>query len=142
MWKNRRNARTVAAVGQIDQNDSFEPTSHHVASVVGPSCYPINYSTNGNSNILENDVDSETDSDEVSAVMSERLTPPSSISRVGEGGDVLSQSEHLRWHCAVSGPTDDSFPVTFDTLLDNGSHLAIVNSEWADKLGLKRCKLH
>jgi hypothetical protein len=55
----------------------------------------------------------------------------------GHPEDALSWSEHLNWRCATSGPTGSSFPITFDALLDNGSHLAIVDSDWADKLALK-----
>jgi hypothetical protein len=142
MWKNHRNARSVAAVAQSDQQDSFDSPLHHipaVASIAGPSRYPINYSTNNNSNVLEGGADSETDLDEVS---NDILLPSQSIFRMGDCRSELLRSEHLYWHCAASGPTDNSFPIVFDALLDNGSHLAIVNSEWVDRLGLKRCKLH
>ena len=42
---------------------------------------------------------------------------------------------HLFWHCSSSGPTND-FPITFNALIDDGSHTVLIHDDFANSLGL------
>ena len=46
---------------------------------------------------------------------------------------------HLIWRASVSPP--NSLPVSFDCLLDNGSHLVLIRESLVTELGLRRKKL-
>jgi hypothetical protein len=47
---------------------------------------------------------------------------------------------HLIWHCSTSG-VKNSFPITFDVLIDHGSHAVLVHEDFVDSLALRHCKL-
>ena len=46
----------------------------------------------------------------------------------------------MTWCCSTSGAAS-SFPVTFDALIDNGSHTVLIREELVNELALRRHKL-
>ena len=49
-------------------------------------------------------------------------------------------SGHLAWRCRIDGPSVPE-PLTVTTLIDNGSHLVLIDERLVRRLGLKRRKL-
>jgi hypothetical protein len=70
-----------------------------------------------------------------------------------DDGDVTESSEvspasspnddfaHLIWRCLLEGPKS-ALPIAVNALIDNSSHLVIINDSLADSLGLRRFTLH
>ena len=69
----------------------------------------------------------EEDSDENDRCVRDRANPPFS-------------SGHLVWRCRIDGPSV-SEPLTVTTLINNGSHLVLIDERLVMKLGLRRRKL-
>jgi hypothetical protein len=47
---------------------------------------------------------------------------------------------HLVWRCSTNG-TKNSFPITFDALIDHGSHAVLIREDFVDSLALHHRKL-
>jgi hypothetical protein len=145
--KRRRSARSVATV-----NASASSESHPipVAPVVSSSRYPLEYMMQGNSSVLEGGDDSDTESDKVCEHPTPICPPVSRVVVVLGGGESAKMNlegrsapiPHLFWQCATGGPTSDSFPISLRALLDNGSHMDLIDSEYAKELGLEQPALH
>jgi hypothetical protein len=48
---------------------------------------------------------------------------------------ALFRVPHLIWQCSISGPMS-SFPIMFDTLIDDGLHTVLICEDFAQQLGL------
>ncbi|KAJ7075751.1 hypothetical protein B0H15DRAFT_956247 [Mycena belliarum] len=53
----------------------------------------------------------------------------------------VSHAVHLFWECLAEGPMTN-LPLLVRALIDNGAHLALINADLADKMGLRRRRLH
>jgi len=106
---------------------------HPVAAVLGSSQQPVAYMlTNHLSVIKSTSADYSMSSTAVSSptvIAAVAPTVPISVS-------APFRVPHLFWRCSVSSPTG-SFPLTFDTLIDDGSHTVLICEELVDTLGLR-----
>ena len=53
----------------------------------------------------------------------------------GDGCVAPFSTSHFFWSCLIDGPNLDT-PVSVDTLIDNGSHLVLIDATLIKKLGL------
>jgi len=125
--------KTVAAVYQPNDEPSTSPNAvMPIAVVMGSSNNPIAYMPPNASNVFEGGSDSE----EVSS-----LTSVATVTVPAIPEDVAPFTvPHLFWHCSVSGPAG-AFPISFNALIDHGSHTVLINRVFAMSLGLKFRKL-
>jgi hypothetical protein len=124
----RRPKRNVIAA-VIAPTEPASPSALPVAVVMGASRNPVAYMLSNPSNILEgdsNDSDSSVSKSHVVS-MSPELAPLT--------------VPHLFWQCSVDGPAT-TFPVTFEALIDHGSHTVLISRDLISKLGLRIRKLH
>ncbi|GBE82211.1 hypothetical protein SCP_0405940 [Sparassis crispa] len=113
---------------------------HPVAAVMGSSRMPIAAMPNNDSSILSEEGNSES---LVSLLLSTvapitmctvvRNHPPTPV-------DAPFRVPHLVWHCAASGPAH-SLPVTYNALIDDGSHTVLIRDDYVDHLQLHHRRL-
>jgi hypothetical protein len=129
--KRNRSNRPTAAV--LPENDNVSAaTVHPVAAVLGSSQQPVAYMPSNPSCIIEPDGnDSSMSSTSVSG-----STAVAAIT-VPKADTAPFRVPHLFWKCSVSGPSG-SFPLTFDALIDHGSHTVLIREELVNTLGLRR----
>jgi Aspartyl protease len=139
--------KIVAAVAENNETPSPSPT-HPVAIVMGSSCFPVAYMPSNESNVL--DEDSESNSSGMVSNMLFALSAAVLESRDSHDSDQLKavrpsalppfHEPHLIWRCSMSG-AKNSFPIMFDALIDHGSHAVLVREDFVDSLALRRRKL-
>ena len=114
----------VAAIASISSSTS-DATPHPVAAVMGFTSNPTGYMAANASDVLSDDEEDELHSDVrtcnalIESIEDPEATPPT----VDESQAPLTVP-HLFWHASFSPP--DDFPLTFDCLLDVGSHLLMI----------------
>ena len=122
------------------------PEIHPVTAIMPGITNPVTYHAANNMTVLEG---SDSSDDEVSVP-----TPNSvgafleSVEAIVDASTLKSQSlkeisplivPYLIWRASASPP--NSLPVSFDCLLDNGSHLVLICESLVAELGLRRKKL-
>lgn len=129
--------KNMAAI--LPQED--EPAMQLIAVVMGSSSNPVAYMPPNLSNVIEEGKDSDASSG-VSTTAAMMSIPSTSAPLKAVAEDLALQTvPHLYWHCSIAGPAN-SFPVTFNALIDHGSHTVLICDSFAQSLGLKRHKLH
>ena len=88
--------------------------------------------------------------EEINAAAAMLPNSPGTFDSDSEDYDTLSNrdtiscslhAKHLLWDCQVHSLISD-FPVKTHALLDNGTHLVLIQPELIDQLGLKKYHLH
>ena len=127
----------VAAIASISSSMS-DATPHPVATVMGFTSNPTGYVAANASNVLSDDKEDELHSDVCTCnALIESIEDPEATPPKADESQAPLTVPHLFWHASYSPP--DDFPLTFDCLLDVGSHLVIIRKDLVDKLKL-RCK--
>jgi hypothetical protein len=118
--------KPVAVIQAYSNDENTKPSvSHPVATVLQLSTSAYSYCPSNQSSVLTGN-DGESDSD-------------------GEVCQVCSVSthtilSHLFWHCAAHSLSSET-PLTFNALIDNGSHTVLIRDDFVEELGLCRCCL-
>ena len=145
-----KSKKAVAAVtpASSSTNASAGPSSHPVAAVMGYATNPAGYNGKYPSAVFASDDSDEDqlDSDDVCRAIAafveplheDTTVPPMPLKADLENSAPLTVP-HLFWRASASAP--DSFPITFDCLIDPGSHLVIIRENLVNELSLKRRKL-
>lgn len=110
-----------------------------VAAVLGSSQQPVVYMPSNPSSVIEPDDNNSSMSStsvSVSPVIA-AITPSIPSTTVPKPDMAPFHVPHLFWRCSVTGPLG-SFPLTFDALIDHGSHTVLICEELVDTLGLRR----
>lgn len=111
--------------------------NHPVAAVMGISNNPVAYMPSNASNVVEGDSDSDSSVSAAALIGIEKQhKSPGELKASPERLAPLTVP-HLFWRCTVSGPAD-SFPITFNALIDHGSHTVLISEEFVRTLSLKR----
>ena len=142
-----KSKKAVAAVtpASSSTNASAGPSSHPVAAVMGYATNPAGYNGKYPSAVFASDDSDEDqlDSDDVCRAIAafveplheDTTVPPMPLKADLENSAPLTVP-HLFWRASASAP--DSFPITFDCLIDPGSHLVIIRENLVNELSLKR----
>jgi hypothetical protein len=117
-------------------------TAPPVAVVMGSSSTPVVYMPTNASNMLKGSSDSGGSSpvSNLMSVASVSILVPNLTLKVSEPSTLFTVP-HLFWRCTVSASTGN-LPITFDALLDHGSHAVLISEQFAQTLELKRRNLH
>jgi hypothetical protein len=139
--KHNQNTCTTAAVLPENKNVSTT-TVHPVAAVLGSSQQPVAYMPTNASSVLEaNDNDLSMSSTSVSNFNVATAITCSILSTTAPKADTVPFCvPHLFWRCSISGASE-SFPLTFNALIDNGSHTVLIHEELVNTLCLHHCLL-
>jgi hypothetical protein len=136
---NRHGKKNVASVMLTGENTVTPVSAQPIAVVMGTSSNPVAYMPSNTSNVIEGDsVDSE---NSVSRLVATVIHPTPSTLKASVSVTAPLTVPHLFWKCSVSGSTN-SFPVTINALIDDGSHTVLISESLTKSLGLKRRKLH
>jgi hypothetical protein len=115
---------------------SAPPRNHPVAAIMGTTDPNAVYPSMSASSVLDSDVASESNN-EVSSISS-----CSTSHRTGGKGVFLPlKVPHLFWHCLIQGPSVNDLPTPLTSLLDNGSHLVLIDDATVRHLRLRRFRL-
>ena len=108
-----------------------------VAAVMGFASNPTGYPTANAIDVLSGDENDELDSDvRTCNALIESIDDPVTTPPKVDENQVPLTVPHLFWRASYS-PTGD-FPLTFDCLLDVGSHLVIIRENLVNELKLRR----
>ena len=144
--KSKKSVATVTPASS-STNASAGPSSHPVATVMGYVTNPAGYNRKYPSAVFVSDDadEDQLDSDVCHPIaafvepLDENTTvPPMSLKADLELSAPLTVP-HLFWHASALPP--NSFPMTFDCLIDPGSHLVIIRENLVNELSLKCWKL-
>ena len=132
---------TATSIAQSEPTLSSIPEIHPVAAIMPGITNPVAYHAANDTTILEG---SDGSDDEVS------IPSPTSVGAFLESVEAIADTPtlesqylkeilplivpHLIWRASVSPP--NSLPVSFDCLLDNGSHLVLIRESLVTELGL------
>ena len=121
---------------------SNESNSHPVAAVMGYASNPAGYAASNRTDILSNDEEEDELSSDVrvhTAAIIEGVDDaiPTPL-KAGESRAPL-MVPHMFWRASCS--PINNLPITFECLLDIGSHLVIIREDLVDELKLHRRKL-
>lgn len=135
----RRLGKPIAAVLN---NESTVPAVAVpvLAAVMGTVNNPAAYMPSNTENVIEGDSGSDSEVRVVPSIASVNVAKDSVALKAQEDIAPLTVP-HLFWRACANGGQDD-FPVTFDALLDHGSHTVLISDNFAASLKLKRRKLH
>ena len=144
--KSKKSVATVTPASS-STNASAGPSSHPVATVMGYVTNPAGYNRKYPSAVFVSD---DADEDQLDsdvchpiAAFVERLDENTTVPPMSLKADLKHSAPltvpHLFW-CALALPPD-SFPMTFDCLIDPGSHLVIIWENLVNELSLKCWKL-
>ena len=127
----------VAAIASIP-SPTNDATLHPIAAVMGFASNPAGYPVANAADVLSRDEDDELDSDvcTCNALIESIDDPVATLPKADENQAPLTVP-HLFWRASYL-PTDD-FPLTFDCLLNVGSHLVTIHENLVDELKL-HCK--
>jgi hypothetical protein len=136
---NKRSKKNVASIMATSKNTITPVSAQPITVIMGTSSNPVVYMPSNTSNIIEGDsVNSENSVSRLIATVIQP-TPPTLKALVSVTAPLTVP--HLFWKCSVSGPAN-SFPVTINALIDNGSHTVLISEYLTKSLGLERRKLH
>jgi hypothetical protein len=125
----RKSTHPVAAVttGSANTHDESSLT-HPIAAVLGTSHGPTAYAAANPSAVIEGESDSDNE-----------VSPAHFDTGVGEDAADLAplQNPHLQWHCIIQGMGLTEL-VTTVSLIDPGSHLVVIDKNFASSLALQR----
>ena len=118
----------VAAITSISSSMN-DVTPHPVATIMGFASNPARYATANTYDVLSEDEDDELDSDvgTCNALIESIDDPVATLPKADENQAPLTVP-HLFWRASYL-PTDD-FPLTFNCLLNVGSHLVIIRRDF------------
>jgi hypothetical protein len=135
----QRVKKPIASITQPSDNAATTSTVNAlpVAVVMGSSSAPVAYMPANTSNVIGSGEDSDSS-----------VSPPPAVAAVPRSTSVSAPLAlkddvapltvpHMFWRCSTGG-APDSFPHTFDALIDHGSHIVLINEDLVLKLCLKR----
>ena len=135
----RRLRKPIAAVMNDDNSMPNAPVTP-VAAVMGTVNNPTAYMPTNTENVIEGDSGSDSEV--------RMTTIAAAVTTTVEDAALKAQQDlapltvpHFFWRARVNGG-QDNFPITFDALLDHGSHTVLISDAFAMSLSLKRRKLH
>jgi hypothetical protein len=127
-------AVVAGATENMSDNESGGDHVHPVAAVLGSR--PYAYGAPNSSTVIG---EGEVDSDEEDVSDRSRVF----VAVVGDAHHNREHdnvSSHLFWRCAAHGPAN-TVPISFDALIDSGSHTVLIREDYVARLGLERHKL-
>jgi len=111
---------------------------HPVAAVLSSSQRPFAYMLMNESSVLKHeDSDSSVSFTSISAstiIAAILLSAPTTAAVTADTAPF--HVPHLFWKCSISGPSG-SFPLTFEALIDHGSHAVLIREELINTLCLR-----
>ena len=135
----KRLGKPVAAIMTVseDANTTSASVTMPVVAVMGATRNPAVYMPPNASNVIEGDGDSDMSVSDSAPVVGKQ-----------RGSALKAHNEnlapftvpHLFWHCSVNGLADN-FLVTFQALIDHGSHAVLIDDKFSTFLSLKHHKL-
>jgi hypothetical protein len=118
-------------VAVVSPSTNEEPSIHPVAAVLGSLSAPTAYVANNGSSVIIPESESD---NEVSH-------PPSKLADAGDDGDIAPlHGRHFTWPCRVECPKGTVDPLC-NSLIDPGSHLVLINAEFANVIAARCHKL-
>ena len=134
-------SRIKRPVAAVVNSDAASANAVPVAAVMGSSINPVAYMPANTSNVLEG----ESDDDSVSVSATVAATVTVNVTATNNTVPVLMAPlnllaplsvPHLFWRCSTSS-APNTLPVTFEALIDPGSHLVLISESFARSLALK-----
>jgi hypothetical protein len=130
----RRLRKPIAAV-MNDDNSMPNAAAAPVAAVMGTVNNPAAYMPTNTENVIEGNSGSDTEV-RITTIAAAVMTTVESAALKAQQDLAPLTVPHFFWRAHVNGGQDD-FPITFDVLLDHGSHTVLISEAFAASLSLK-----